>query len=174
MGMRLGEITSCYRVTFTRDSKHSSARLWRAITEAEEVGAWMGAKGPTDIDLRVGGTYVVGFDEDGNDRLDGIVVRVEPSRTLGYVWGTSYVEWQIEDADNGCRYTFMQNGLTDRGVDADEEGLPAGWHEFFDALEEHLDGASRTAAERDAAWIALKPRYREQLDKVVRAHIVKT
>lgn len=75
----------------------------------------------------------------------------------------------IEDREDGSRYTFLHNGLTDRGEDVDEEGLPAGWHEFFDRLDDHLDGVSRSESEHTARWHALKPAYREQLDAVIRS-----
>jgi uncharacterized protein YndB with AHSA1/START domain len=162
----IGEITKCYTVTFKRTSKHSAARFWRAITDPDEVEKWMG--GPSVVDLRVGGDWRVDFDGDGKNVLDGIIVRVEEQKRLGYVWGWSYAEWEIEDGDGGCSYTFVQNGLTDRGVDADEEGLAAGWHEFFDRLDQHLEGTYRTEEEHTARWQELKPAYRKQLDEVIR------
>lgn len=160
----IGVITQCYTVKFERRSKHSASRLWRAITDPDEVQAWMGA--PATIDLHVGGDYFVDFHGNGEDGLDGILVRIERERKLGYVWGWSYAEWEIADTEDGCRYTFVQNGLADRGED--EEGLPAGWHEFFDRLDDHLDGVSRTKDEHTARWHALKTPYRKQLDEVVR------
>jgi uncharacterized protein YndB with AHSA1/START domain len=159
----IGTITKCYTVIYERRSKHSAARLWRAITEPDEVEKWMG--GPAKVDLRPGGEWVVDFTgEDGV--LDGVIVRVEHERQLGYVWGWSYVEWVITDGEDGCTYTFVQNGLADRGED--EEGLPAGWHEFFDRLDNHLEGVYLTADEHKARWIELKPAYRKQLDAVIR------
>jgi uncharacterized protein YndB with AHSA1/START domain len=163
MSEDIGEITKCYTVTFERTSKHPASRLWEAITNPDDVEAWMGA--PAKVDLRPGGDYFVGIGEDG---LDGIIVRVENERKLGYVWGWSYIEWEIEDGDDGCRYTFVHHGQTDRGVDADEEGLPAGWHGFFDRLDDHLDGVSRSEDEHTARWHALKPAYRQRLDAVIR------
>ena len=160
----MGEITRCYTVTFRRRSRHSPERLWRAITDPDEIAAWMGA--PARTEIRVGGEYYVDFQGDGEDALDGIIVRVEPERRLGYVWGRSYVEWEIESAAGGTYYRFLQNGLSDRGED--EEGLPAGWHGFFDRLDDHLEGVARTDAEHTARWQALKPLYRDQIDKVIR------
>ena len=160
----IGTITTCYTVRFERTSKHSAARLWKAITDSDELAAWMGA--PAKVDLAVGGTYFVDFHGDGNDGLDGIVVRYEPERKLGYVWGWSYAEWELHEDGGGCRYTFVQNGLADRGED--EEGLPAGWHEFFDRLDDHLEGIHRTEEEHARRWHELKPPYRAQLDAIIR------
>ena len=87
-------------------------------------------------------------------------------RILTFAWDLSVVEWTIADAPDGCTYTFVQTGLADRGED--EEGLPAGWHEFFDTLDRHLDGVYLTDDEQRANWEALKPPYRAQLEAVIR------
>ncbi|MET0902403.1 MAG: SRPBCC domain-containing protein [Acidimicrobiales bacterium] len=162
----IGVITICYTVKFERRSKHSVARLWRAITEAEEIAAWMGA--PARVDLRPGGEYFVDFHGNGEPGLDGILVRVEPEHRLGHVWGLSYQEFELHEDGDGATFTFVQNGVADRGEDADEEGLAAGWHEFFDRLDDHLDHMSRTEDEHTARWQELKPSYRKQLDRVIR------
>jgi hypothetical protein len=65
-----------------------------------------------------------------------------------------------------AQYTFVQNGLADRGED--EEGLPAGWHEFFERLDDHLDGTHRSDDEHKTRWMELKPAYRSQLDAIIR------
>jgi len=159
-----GEITKCYTVTFNRTSKHSADRFWRAITEPDEIAKWMG--GPARVDLRPGGDWFVDFPDDADGDLAGVIVRVEHGRVLTYVWGLSVVEWTISDGEDGCTYTFVQTGLADRGED--EEGLPAGWHEFFDRLDRHLDGVYLTDDEHEANWQALKPPYRAQLEAVIR------
>jgi len=159
-----GEITKSYTVTFTRTSKHSAARFWRAITEPDEIAKWM--DGPAKVDLRVGGEWFVDFPNDGDGDLTGVIVRVEPGRVLTFVWGLSVVEWTISEADGGCTYGFVQTGLADRGED--EEGLPAGWHEFLDRLDRHLDGVYLTDEEHKANWEALKPPYRAQLETAIR------
>lgn len=162
MSSDLGEITKCYTVTFKRSSKHPAERLWSAITEPDEIAKWMGS--PARVDLRVGGDYVVDFEGEDEGSLDGIIVRVETRSRLAYVWGWSYVEWNIEDGPAGCSYTFVQNGLADRGED--EEGLAAGWHSFFDQLDDHLDGIYISKEEEKQRWEGLKPSYREQLDAI--------
>jgi uncharacterized protein YndB with AHSA1/START domain len=167
MSSDLGVITRCYTVTFERTTRHGPARLWKAITQPDEVAAWMGA--PATIDLRPGGDSIIDFAGD-DAALDGIIVRVEQERRFAYVWGRSYTEWLIEPDGDGCRYTFVETGLTDRGEHADEEGLAAGWHKFLDRFADHLDGQLRDDAEYEARWHALKPAYRAQLDATIRAH----
>ena len=152
----LGEITRVWTITFKRKSKHSPQRLWAAITDADEVSAWMGD--PARIDLRVGGEYCV-------DRsADGVIVRVEPNRMLAYVWGYSVIEWTIEPDGDGCRYTFADHGnpTTEAGVD-----ISAGWHAWLDSLDAHLDGKTLTRAQEQEHSQRVTPAYKERLDKVL-------
>lgn len=111
---------------------------------------------PAEVDLRVGGEWHVDFGRTGDGELPGIIVRVEPEKVLAYAWGLSVCEWTIEPAPDGCDYTFVQAGLAFRDID-DDEGLTAGWHEFLDRLDLHLDGAHLSEPEQKARWNALKP-----------------
>ena len=121
---------------------------------------------PTKIDLRVGGEYLVDFGSTDQGAIHGVIARIEPGRLLAYVWGWSVVEWSIEAAPDGCSYTFVQNGLADRGDD--EEGLAAGWHEFLDRLDGHLDGEYIPRAQQKENWESLKPPYRMMLEAAIR------
>ena len=158
---RLGKITRCYTIRYDRHSKHSPSRLWAAITRADEVSAWMDY--PAKIDLRVGGEWHVDFGRTGDGELAGVIVRVEPGKVLTYAWGLSMCEWTITPASEGCDYTFVHAGMAFRDIE-DEEGLAAGWHDFFDRLDLHLDGIHISESEQKARWNALKPAYKEMLD----------
>ncbi len=152
----LGTFTHCYTIRYDRTSKHSPERLWRAITDSDEVTSWM--QYPARIDLRVGGDYFVDFSTTNSGSLDGVIVAVEPARLLRYAWGTSIVEWTIEAAADGCKHSFLQSGLADRGPG--EEGLAAGWHAWFDDLDTYLDGEPPAPLTDRRPWIALGERYK--------------
>lgn len=179
MNEELGEFSVCYTITFRRTSRHSPARLWRAITDPEEVGKWMTY--PARIDLRVGGHYFVDFSRTANPReageapggvpddatLNGVIVAIEPERLLRYAWGTSVVDWRIEPDGTGSRHTFSQNGLHPRDV-PDEEGLAAGWHSFLEGLDTFLAGGRPLPDEAEKLrWNELKRLYRPLLAEVV-------
>jgi uncharacterized protein YndB with AHSA1/START domain len=157
----LGEITKCYTLTYNRRSKHSPARLWKAITDGDEINKWMDY--PSKVDLRVGGEWHVDFSRTDDGEIPGVIVRVEPEKVLTYTWGLSVIEWTIAPADDGCTYRFVQAGLALRDIE-DEEGLAAGWHEFFDRLDLHLDGEYIDEPEQKRRWNELKPPYRKLLD----------
>ena len=159
----LGEIFECYSIRFRRHSRHSTERLWRAITEPGEIRKWMGFE--SRIELRPGGDYRIDFAEQGE--LDGVIVEVQPGHLLKYVWGWSVVVWTLADDGQGCTYELVQNGLADRGED--EEGLAAGWHEFLLRIDRHLDGAYFSDAEQKQNWQSFKPAYRQMLDRVFTA-----
>lgn len=160
----LGVVTKCYTLTYNRTSKHAPARLWRAITQPDEVSQWMDY--PAKVDLRVGGEWHVDFSRTNDGEIPGVIVRVEPERNLTYTWGLSVIEWTIEpDEQGGCRYRFIQSGLAFRDI-PDEQGLAAGWHEFFDRLDLHLDDIHIDEPAQKARWNELKPGYRELLDAI--------
>jgi uncharacterized protein YndB with AHSA1/START domain len=159
----LGTITRCYSVRFDRASKHSAERLWRAITDPDEVTAWM--QYPAKIDLRVGGDYRVDFSKTNSGLLDGVIVAIEPERLLRYAWGTSIVEWSIEPTPGGCTHSFLQSGLANRGPG--EEQLVAGWHAWFDDLDRYLGGNPLPALSERDAWRALCERYKPVLAEVL-------
>ena len=160
----LGEIRHCYGVWFERTSKHSPERLWRAITNSDELTRWLGY--PARVDLRIGGDYFADFARTGGGVMDGIIVKLEPGRLLRYAWGTSTVDWTIEPSDSGCRYVFAQHGLYPRP--AGEEELVAGWHVWLEDLEQFMDtGAPSTQAEGEVRWREVGALYRPRLEAAV-------
>jgi uncharacterized protein YndB with AHSA1/START domain len=167
----LGEITPCWTITFRRESKHSAQRLWRAITDADEVSKWMGY--PASIDLRPGGDYHLDFSKpragDDGGELDGVIVRVQDERSLAIVWGRSVLEWAIEPDGAGCRYTFTHHGQEppSEGDRHTDEGIAAGWHAFLDSFAAHLDGVA-LPVKAPQAHGQLEATYRERVGAVIK------
>jgi uncharacterized protein YndB with AHSA1/START domain len=157
----LGEVTRCYSLRYRRHSKHPPARLWRAITDPDEIERWMGY--PARVDLRVGGDYFVDFQTSSPDNLDGVIVAVEPERRLAYAWGLSVIQWTLtpDDGGSGTAYTFVDHGTQIRHV-PDEEGVAVGWHAWLDRLDAMLDGAEP---------LSLPPRTRDALSAAYHARI---
>jgi uncharacterized protein YndB with AHSA1/START domain len=134
----LAEITPCYTIAFERRSKHAPPKLWKAITDGEQVTRWMTF--PARIDLRVGGDYFVDFSRaTANGNLDGVIVRLETERNIAYVWGRSVLEFTLEPDGEGTRYSFVHHGQPPGLVDP-EAGIAAGWHAWLDDFDAYLDG----------------------------------
>ncbi len=157
----VGEITPCYSIRFERKSKHSAARLWRAITDPAEVSRWMAL--PASIDLRVGGDYRVDFPP-GKGELDGVIVRLEPERRLALVWGVSVLEWTITPRGDACSYSFLHHGQPP-GLVEHEGGIAAGWHAWLDDLDTHLGGG--TPDDGHARFETLLPPYSARLAELL-------
>jgi uncharacterized protein YndB with AHSA1/START domain len=142
----LGQVETVYRMDWHRSYPQSVVRVWAAISNAEEITAWM--KYPTTLDPRPGGTIHIDFSSQGS--LEGVVCNFEPLRLLVYTWGDSLVKWEIEEAAGETRLHLAHVGVqTDLMV-----GLGAGWHAFLDQLEDHLSGTARPNRYRE-----LKSRY---------------
>lgn len=162
---RFGEISVCYSVRFERRSKHPASRLWRAITDPEELAQWWGMP-RARVDLRPGGEYFVEFPPANPNDLEGVLTHVEPERRLRYVWGLSVIEWEIDwepdpgEPGSGCAYRFTHHGQPP-GLIEHEGGIAAGYHAGFYRLDAYLDGATFRGATR--LWEELLPVYAERI-----------
>jgi uncharacterized protein YndB with AHSA1/START domain len=151
------------RIEKTAVLRAPRSQVWRAITTAEEFGAWFGA--------RVTGDFVPGGRVSGPITTPGYeyltlvmeIERVEPEHLFSYRWhpgaverGVDYssepstlVEFRLEDVPEGTRLTIVESGF---------ERLPAarrdiafrmnegGWGEQIKNVDRHV--TSRAGAAR--------------------------
>ncbi|MGC3997462.1 MAG: SRPBCC family protein [Anaeromyxobacter sp.] len=101
------------------------SRVWRALTEASQFGAWFGARlapGTFTPGARVRGPMTIPGHE--HFTLDLTVERVEPERYLSYRWHPyadpaldlsaeplTLVEFRLEAAGGGTRLTVVESGF---------------------------------------------------------------
>jgi uncharacterized protein YndB with AHSA1/START domain len=101
------------------------SRVWRAITIAEEFGAWFGAK--LDGVFAEGATIRGKITHPGYEHLtlEMLVERLEPQRYFAYRWHpyavepgvdyslepTTLVEFRLDDADGGTVLTIVESGF---------------------------------------------------------------
>jgi len=101
------------------------SRVWRAITDAQEFGAWFGVKleGPFAEGAAARGkiTYP-GYE---HLTMEVLVERVEPERYFAYRWHpyaidatvdysaepATLVEFRLDDADEGTVLTIVESGF---------------------------------------------------------------
>ena len=131
----LAKFVPQYRIEIERHFPFPVEQVWKAISEAKEITAWM--QYPTELDLRVGGRIYIDFRDEGS--LEGVVCKVDPEKTLTYTWDDSLVKWELEAGKDDTRLRFTHSGVNHEHV----IGLGAGWHCFIDQLESHLDGVPR-------------------------------
>jgi uncharacterized protein YndB with AHSA1/START domain len=142
----IASVETIYRLDWDRAYPQSLERVWRAISNAEEISAWM--KFPTQMEPRVGGKIHIDFSGEGS--LEGIVCSFEPPHLLIYTWGDALVNWKLEGDAAGTKLHFSHVGVRPELL----AGLGAGWHAFLDQLEDHLTGSARPGRYKD-----LKARY---------------
>jgi uncharacterized protein YndB with AHSA1/START domain len=195
----LGAVEPTYTITFTRRTKHSAKRVWRAITEPSEIEAWMDFP-VASADMRQGGHLCIDFSRtvsgrpsadahDGNG-LDAVVVYVEPERALALAWGPrplpggagaeraiaglrnstwEVMEWTIEPDAGGSTYRFAHHGLA--APTMEDESIAWGWHSFLDQLDAHLDGEFSSGRYVGLSDEAQRNLYEHELKTVYRKHL---
>jgi uncharacterized protein YndB with AHSA1/START domain len=137
-------------VRFERWFRHPPAKVWRAITETDELRAWFVEMIDYDRSrlLFAEGAELT-FVAVGEHQMPagrGRVTRIDPPRLLEYTWDAEILRWELEpDGDTGCRLLFT-NIVEDRGTAA---AVAPGWHAGLDNLAALLDGrpADRATSE---------------------------
>jgi uncharacterized protein YndB with AHSA1/START domain len=132
-----------FELRFERRLAHPVAKVWRAITEPEQLRAWFPAA--VDMEPTPGAKLRFELPSDAQARHDipdadmvsyGEVTAVNPPRLLEYTWSGEVLRWELEPADDGCRLRFT-NVFDDREIAA---GDGAGWHVALEALGTVLEG----------------------------------
>jgi uncharacterized protein YndB with AHSA1/START domain len=131
------------------------ARVWRALTRAEEFGAWFGVK--------LEGPFVEGAAVRGritHPRYDHLTMelwieRIEPERAFSFRWHPyavdpavdyaseprTLVEFQLEEAAGGSSLTIVESGFDGIPLARRAEAFrmnDAGWAEQGRNLERHV------------------------------------
>jgi uncharacterized protein YndB with AHSA1/START domain len=122
---------------FQRALDHPRERVWRALTEHDELAAWH----PTPFDFEPRAGAAIDFDppEDVPAWPRGQVLACEEPSLLVYTWGPppeDELRWTLEELDGGCLLT-LEHHFDDR-FKAARDG--AGWHLCLQALDALLEG----------------------------------
>jgi uncharacterized protein YndB with AHSA1/START domain len=130
-------------IAFERRLGHPIEAVWAALTDPEELAAWLGAG---DLEPREGGRVSIRTGPaDRPERqglISGRVLDWDPPRVLEHEWiqpglDVSVVRYELEaDADGGTILRLTHR----RSAAAGATGGRAGWHAYLDRLAAHLDG----------------------------------
>jgi uncharacterized protein YndB with AHSA1/START domain len=128
-------------IRFQRRLAHPVERVWRAITEPDEIAAWLAL---AELELEQGGRVMLKWqntDDDGNTAVArGSVSALDPPRLLELdtdIHGR--LRWELEPAGGDTVLTFTAE--VELPADFETEVI-AGWHIHLDHLEEVLDGGT--------------------------------
>jgi uncharacterized protein YndB with AHSA1/START domain len=122
---------------FDRVVNHPRARVWRAVTEPDELQAWF----PTAVvyEQRVGAPMQ--FDFGGQHGLDvwpGEVLEWDPPNVFAFAWGDDVLRFDLSDEGEATRLVFTHSFAHEAGKEARDA---AGWEACFEAFDALLDGA---------------------------------
>lgn len=131
------------------------ARVWRALTNADEFGAWFGAKvaGPFTPGARVRGQVThQGYE---HLTLEITIERMEPERLLSWRWHphaidpatdyapepTTLVTFELQDAPGGTLLTVIESGFDGIPLARRESayrGNEGGWTAQMENIQRHV------------------------------------
>jgi uncharacterized protein YndB with AHSA1/START domain len=129
-------------VAFERRLRHPVEAVWAALTDPDELAAWLG---PGTVEPRAGGQVAIRTgpeDQPEQQRvMSGRILEWDPPRVLEHEWtqpglDTSVVRYELK-ADAGGTILRMTHR---RSVAPGAFGGRAGWHAYLDRLAAHLDG----------------------------------
>ena len=143
-----------WRLRFTRTLVHPRTKVWRAVTEPEQLARWF----PTTIDgeRAAGAPLRFTFPNETAEPFDGEMLAYEPESAIEFRWGPDLVRIELRLVGEGTELTLLDT-LEERGKAA-RDG--AGWHTCLDALEAALAGEDEARAQMDT-WAAVHPHYVE-------------
>lgn len=168
----LGRIVDGDTLIFERTVPHAPERVWRAISDQQELTTWM--------------RYPVAFIPEVHARVDffggeniGRVFIVDPPRTLAFsFWDANdpridvdwTVRWDLDpiDGGRGTHITFTHRQLQGHVM----WGVGDGWHAFLDLLIAHVDGRLAeipAASWDDPSYVGRIGQYRSHVSRALRA-----
>jgi len=131
------------------------SRVWRALADAEEFGAWFG--------MRLEGTFAPGGLVQGRMTMpghEGVIIemaieRMDPESRMSYRWHpyavepgvdyssepTTLVEFELEEVAEGTRLTVVESGFDRIPAARRAEALrrnDAGWAEQLENIRRHV------------------------------------
>lgn len=134
-----------HALIFERRFAHPQAKVWRAITETEELRHWF--VDILDYDrsrLAFAERATLTFAYQGEPpatNADGDVTQFDPPHLLEYTWGAEVLRWELTaDGDAACLLVFT-NILGDRPTAV---AVAPGWHVGLDRLGAQLNGRENT------------------------------
>jgi uncharacterized protein YndB with AHSA1/START domain len=181
----LGEFVDRYTFKYERFYPYPVERVWKAVTTAEELDAWMM---PSNfVDASPGGRFGFGFGSPLEEALQGSIGAFRENEVIDYVFDNgSSMRFELREERGGTHLTYIHSfGGPGEGIVDDPGGdLPGGpdtpWRPGFmagfyltlETLAEWLEGRRTMAdsiamVERHAArdydpeWLRLTEAYRQ-------------
>jgi uncharacterized protein YndB with AHSA1/START domain len=137
---------------FERRLAHSVERVWRAITEPEELRQWY--PGVPEWRLEPGAE----FTSEGGGGGKGRILELDPPHVLAYDWEGEQFRFELRPDGRGCLLVFT-HVFADRSLGAQHA---AGWEIYLNRLDVHLAGGFLSEEEAHEAAPELHERYAQR------------
>lgn len=123
-----------FMLAYERRLAHTPEKVWRALTESQELAAWF----PADIqgERKPGAELKFVFAGDNSPPTTGKVTAVEPPHLFEFTWEGEVLRWELRPDGDGCLLVFTTT-FDDRAKAARDA---TGWHMCLDRLEDGLAG----------------------------------
>jgi uncharacterized protein YndB with AHSA1/START domain len=111
-------------------------KVWRALTEADEIRNWFVEILDYDRSTLIftpGATLT--FVADGFPAGKGEVLACDPPSLLEYTWDAETLRWELSEVDNGCRLVFTNIVGDESTAAAVDQGWDVGLKRLADALD---------------------------------------
>ncbi len=131
-------------VRVERHYPHPIEKVWRAVTTADELGAWFPS--PVEIDLRVGGALCFTAFPDG-DAATGTVEALDPPRLVAFTWGADRLTFELAPTPDGTVFV-LTHAFDDR---AGAPSFATGWESCLGGLRHVLRGEPASPPDRGVA-----------------------
>lgn len=148
MNGKLETIEGRPALRFERRLGHPIERVWRAITDPDELEAWFVAR--VDWTPEVGETFEA-MDQSGE------VTDVEPPTLLAWTWGGERFCFELSGGEDGCLLAFT-HVFNERRFGAQHA---TGWEVHFRRLDALLAGTPLAEEEAMEEWAEQHERYAE-------------
>jgi len=164
------------RVEKTIELRAPRSRVWRAISNGKDFGAWFGLGSPLDLV----GDFVPGAQITGKWTVDGktvnehfcTIVKVEPETCLSFEWipyelspgedtakhPRTHVEFRLEEIPDGTRLTVSESGFDKLPADKQYKRTEnaQGWAVQVHAIAQHVLGRVEVSVDTAKLQLAIK------------------
>lgn len=149
-----------FALRFERRFAHSQAKVWRAITETDQLRAWFVEILDYDrscLDFTEAAKLTFVSKGEGQAATGyGEVIRINPPHLLEYTWDAETLRWELEAVGEGACLLVFTNIFDDR---PSAVAVAPGWHAGLDSLTALLNGRQSD----HSAWEHLQDDYARAL-----------
>jgi uncharacterized protein YndB with AHSA1/START domain len=142
-------------VRFERRLGHPPERVWKALTDPDDLRAWF----PADIEgdlTSPGAELSFPFRDREAETMGGEVLESDPPARLAFTWGEQILRFELKPDGDGTRLVF-----THALPRAETAKTAAGWQLRLVLLEARLAGEPEPGFDQ-AQWIELHEGYADQ------------